>query len=314
VSDEGRSQRTLARRIVQASPAPRLVEMPLVAREVVAEPPRTSFWRLSLRAIPVIAALVSTSLLGYFVLSARYWQPQAQLQPEQTQQLAQKAPEQVPPKQAEPETQPVQRLPMPSDDGLLMMIQSALIALNQANVTGNYAVLRDMAAPSFQKANSLTRLTEFFAELRHRNLDLSPIVLLQPRLLRNPEINGQGMLRVTGFFPTAPERVNFDLFFRPVDGRWRLFGIGVTTTRVEQAVAAPAKPESAPAAAPAKPAAAKTATSAGKPAEKQAVSNAGGATAKKSDSDIRDQVDKLDNPPPPPQKPTQTGSFNPLNR
>jgi hypothetical protein len=265
VSDEGRSQRALARRIVQASPAPRLVEMPLVAREVVAEPPRTSFWQLSLRTIPVIAALVSTSLLGYFVLSVRYSQPQAQLQPEQAQQLAQKAAQQVPLNQAEPESQPVQRLPMPSDDSLLMMIQSALIALNQANMTGNYSVLHDMAAPSFQKVNGLTRLTEFFAELRHRNLDLSPIVLLQPRLLRNPEMNGQGMLRITGFFPTAPERVNFDLIFQPVEGRWRLSGIGAYTTQVEQAVAAPAQPESAPAeapgaAAPAKPTAAKTAT------------------------------------------------------
>ena len=40
--------------------------------------------------------------------------------------------------------------PMPSDDKLLILINSALIALNQANATGNYTVLCDMAAPGFQ--------------------------------------------------------------------------------------------------------------------------------------------------------------------
>ena len=43
-------------------------------------------------------------------------------------------------------------------------------------------------------------------------------------------MNGQGMVRVTGFFPTEPERVNFDFIFQPVQGQWRLFGIAVKTS------------------------------------------------------------------------------------
>ena len=49
---------------------------------------------------------------------------------------------------------------MPSDDKLIMLINSAMIALNQANATGNYTVLRDMAAPGFQRANSPERLAK----------------------------------------------------------------------------------------------------------------------------------------------------------
>ena len=67
---------------------------------------------------------------------------------------------------------------MPSDDKLLILINSALLALNQANETGNYTVLRDMAAPSFQRANSPERLAQLFSNLRNRNLDLSPIRLV----------------------------------------------------------------------------------------------------------------------------------------
>ena len=132
------------------------------------------------------------------------------------------------------------RLPMPRDDKLLMMIMSSLIALNQANATGNYAVLREMAAPAFQKVNTVARLTEIFAKLRARNLDLSPLLLFQPKLFRHPEMNEDGVLSVSGFFPTTPERVNFELMFQPVRGQWRLFGIAVQTT--------PAPPPTAPAA------------------------------------------------------------------
>ena len=125
--------------------------------------------------------------------------------------------------------------PVPSDDKLLILINSTIIALNQANATGNYTVLRDMAAPAFKRVNSPERLAQVFANLRNRNLDLSPVVLFQPKLLRKPAISDRGMLRITGFFPTAPERVNFDLVFQPVRGRWRLFGIAVNTQRAQPA-------------------------------------------------------------------------------
>ena len=57
------------------------------------------------------------------------------------------------------------------------------------------------------------------------------------------------MLRITGFFPTSPERVNFDLIFQPVQGKWRLYGIAVNTQKAPAPQAAPA-PQGAPAPAP----------------------------------------------------------------
>ena len=48
------------------------------------------------------------------------------------------------------------------------------------------------------------------------------------------------MLRITGFFPTSPERVNFDLIFQPVQGKWRLYGIAANTQQVPPPQAAPA--------------------------------------------------------------------------
>ena len=133
---------------------------------------------------------------------------------------------------------------MPSDDKLLTLICSTLLALNQANVTGNYSVFRELSAPGFQVGNSTGRLSETFAKFRNHHFDLSPIVLLQPKLVRKPEIDQRGMLRISGFFPTEPERVNFDLMYQFLDGQWRLFGIAANTTP-EAPAAGPAQSKEA---------------------------------------------------------------------
>ncbi|MGI8851828.1 MAG: hypothetical protein ACR2GC_00730 [Methyloceanibacter sp.] len=58
--------------------------------------------------------------------------------------------------------------------------------------------------------------------------------MVEPKLARAAFINNQGMLRITGFFPTQPEQVNFDLAFLPVEGAWRLFGISLDTSNAAQ--------------------------------------------------------------------------------
>jgi hypothetical protein len=37
------------------------------------------------------------------------------------------------------------------------------------------------------------------------------------------------MLRLTGYIPTQPMQINFDLLFQTVNNQWRLFGISVAT-------------------------------------------------------------------------------------
>lgn len=92
-------------------------------------------------------------------------------------------------------------------------------------------------------ANSTRKLSEVFTDLRNHNFDLSAVVLLQPKLLHKPEINDRGMLRLTGFFPTQPERLNFDLMYQFVEGQWRLFGIAADTAHVSSAAPASVAPK-----------------------------------------------------------------------
>ncbi|WP_249779054.1 hypothetical protein [Bradyrhizobium sediminis] len=129
-------------------------------------------------------------------------------------------------------------------NGVLMLVRSTLLALDQANKTGNYTVLRDIGAPGFQ-SNSAARLGEIFAKLRNDNLDLSGVAVIDPQLNLLPQIEANGLMHMAGFFPSVPTQVNFDLSFAPVNGQWRLFGISVGVGSSAPAAPEPPSPPSA---------------------------------------------------------------------
>lgn len=125
-------------------------------------------------------------------------------------------------------------------NGVMILIRETLLALDQANKTGNYTVLRDLGSPGFQ-ANTAARLGEIFASERRDNLDLSGVAVLDPQLSLLPQIEANGLLHMSGVFPSAPEQINFDLAYAPVNGQWKLFGISVSLAHT-----GPAAPETPP--------------------------------------------------------------------
>jgi hypothetical protein len=138
-------------------------------------------------------------------------------------------------------------------NGVLILIRETLLALDQANKTGNYTVLRDLGSPAFQQ-NNAARLGEIFASQRRDNLDLSGVAVLEPQLSLLPQIEANGLMHMTGFFPSVPEQVNFDLAYAPVNGQWRLFGIsvGLAHTGPSAPEPPPAQPAQKPKAEPSK--------------------------------------------------------------
>jgi hypothetical protein len=264
--------------------------------------PKTSNNVNSLRAFPIIV-FVFTSLLACSAISPESSHAQQQSttklrQPPQ-QQLAQNGQPQ--------QSQKTRQLMVPSDDVLLILIRASLIALHQANVTGNYTVLRDMGAPGFKQANSTDKLAKVFAN--RRNLDLAPILVIQPKLFRKAEITSAGMLRITGFFPTDPERITFDLLFQPVQGQWRLFGISISTVPSQRASVLEVAPQAAPTQAPEAAAPAK-APEVPRPANTSSTATKNQGT----DVDIRDRLDNPPSPPPEDEKPTEKSFWNPFDR
>jgi hypothetical protein len=118
---------------------------------------------------------------------------------------------------------------VPDDLHLVLMIKTTILALNQANMTGNYSVLRDMGTASFQMTNSSARLAEVFSTLRVRKIDFGGILFFNPKLTTPPSLQEGQVLRVVGFFPTTPEQVNFELAYQLLGDQWMLAGIAVNT-------------------------------------------------------------------------------------
>ena len=129
-------------------------------------------------------------------------------------------------------------------NGVLILIRTTLLALNAANETGNYTVLRDLGSSNFRDANTAARLAEIFASQRAQKLDLSGVAVLDPQLTLLPQIESNGLLHIAGFFPSAPLQINFELLFAAVDGRWKLFGLAVNVG--SSAPAAPVPPSPPP--------------------------------------------------------------------
>jgi hypothetical protein len=144
-----------------------------------------------------------------------------------------------------PAAAPQPALPV-SVEQALYLIRSTLLTLNDANRSGNYTVLRDLAAPDFQAHNTNADLAQNFSDLRRRNFDLYGAALLAPQLTTAPALDAEKRLRLTGFFPTRPLQINFDLSFVVAGGQWRLFGIAISTPEAPplqpQAPAKPAAP------------------------------------------------------------------------
>lgn len=130
----------------------------------------------------------------------------------------------------------VERATLSDEEVATLLTRSTLMALQDANQTGNYGVFRQLAAPAFQQANSAEKLAEVFHALRVGPVDLTFAALERPRWSARPIVGNDSRLRLVGLYPAGANNVRFALAFEAVHGTWRLNEIHVGS----EPVAAPA--------------------------------------------------------------------------
>lgn len=158
---------------------------------------------------------------------------------------AQSAPAVAPPQAAPPVaySAPVSTQPLPDELQRARLIWTTMVAIQQANESGNYSVLRDISAPAFQMVNDPSKLGQVFNGIRATNVDLSNTLLLAPTYTRPPGIDNQGMMHLEGGFGLRPTAVLFSLTFQWVSNRWKLFGVSVGARSIASGVSpTPAAP------------------------------------------------------------------------
>ena len=122
---------------------------------------------------------------------------------------------------------PVSAQPVPGELEIDKLIWSTMTAVEHANLSGNYSVLRDISAPGFQINNDPARLAAAFASIRASRIDLSNTLLLAPTFVGAPSMVEAGVFRVRGYFGLRPTAITFTLDYQWVQGRWRVYGMSI---------------------------------------------------------------------------------------
>jgi hypothetical protein len=113
----------------------------------------------------------------------------------------------------------------PDQAGLARLVWSTMAAVDHANKTGNYSVLRGIGSPGFQASNGVNALSGLFTDLRGQGIDLSYTLSTEPAFEMAAVLPG-GLLRLRGAFRMRPQAVQFDLVYQWNQG-WTLHGIAV---------------------------------------------------------------------------------------
>lgn len=123
----------------------------------------------------------------------------------------------------------------PEDRAIVMLlVRTTLIALHQANVTGNYTVFRDLGSPSFQQKNTNSQLSEVFGPLRKAGVALDMVALFDAQILK-AGLTPDNMLQIAATLASKPVPVQFELVFQDIGGSWRLYTISIGPDRAAMA-------------------------------------------------------------------------------
>ena len=76
-----------------------------------------------------------------------------------------------------------------------VLLRTTVVALDQANVTGNYSVLRDLGDTPFQNNYTQSALADMFRAFREQQVSLGAVVLFDAELDASPQLTEDGYLK-----------------------------------------------------------------------------------------------------------------------
>jgi hypothetical protein len=117
---------------------------------------------------------------------------------------------------------------VPSTQFQEMLVKSALLTLNDANITGNYTVLHaKMAAPSREQL-SVDRLKQAFKGFADQKIFWGAVATMPPIATSETKIDARGALILRGYFDAKPNRLIYELDFLPSEGEWKPIKLNVS--------------------------------------------------------------------------------------
>lgn len=121
----------------------------------------------------------------------------------------------------------------PTAEQTVYLVRATLIALDHANRTGNYSVLRELASTNFQLKNAADHLAHVFSGMRRSHIDMTAAALQQPHWLSPPALTPDNALSLRGTMSALPSPVAFDVRFSIEEGIWKLDAIEISPAKTQ---------------------------------------------------------------------------------
>ena len=115
-----------------------------------------------------------------------------------------------------------------------ILIKTSLLTINDANVSGNYAVLHAKLAKPFREQFSPERLKKVFKPFADQKIDWGVIATKPPVATTESKIDERGALVLRGYFDTRPSRIRYELDFLPSEGEWKPIKLNVHVKPAEE--------------------------------------------------------------------------------
>ena len=121
---------------------------------------------------------------------------------------------------------------IPSDDEQDVLIRTTLMTFNDANMTGNYAVLAAKASKQFQSQFSADQLSTAFESFRKNELFFEEVVTEDYDSYEKAKFDSDGALILAGVFKTGDMQVKYRLRFVQNAKIWKVLGINVDASKL----------------------------------------------------------------------------------
>ncbi len=119
--------------------------------------------------------------------------------------------------------------PMPNEKALKHLVTDAMMEFNQAVQARSFAGFYSYVSNAWQAQLTEKQLQRAFQGFIDNRVDISPVRAIDPEFDAPPHLTSEGILVVSGKYPTQPFQVYFSLKFIYELPAWKLFGIDISS-------------------------------------------------------------------------------------
>jgi hypothetical protein len=128
--------------------------------------------------------------------------------------------------------QPAYAADMPSEDAQDVLVRTTLMTFNDANMTGNYAVMLAKSSQQFQTQVTPEKLAAALEAFRTNKLFFETVVGEDYDSTEKPVIDKEGVLNLGGVLKSDEIQVTYKLRFVQNGSAWKLLGFNVDAKKL----------------------------------------------------------------------------------